>query len=30
MLDLQKTVKDLFYELKLIDGTELRLKRPTQ
>jgi hypothetical protein len=30
MLDLQKTVKEMFYDIKLIDGTELQLKRPKQ
>ena len=30
MLDLSKIYKDNYYEVKLIDGTELKLKRPTQ
>lgn len=30
MLDLTKIYKEKFYEIKLIDGTELKLKRPTQ
>lgn len=30
MLDLQKTVKEMFYDIKLIDGTELQLRRPKQ
>ena len=30
MLDLSKIYKDNYYEVRLIDGTELKLKRPTQ
>lgn len=30
MLDLSKLYKDKYYEVRLIDGTELKLKRPTQ
>jgi len=30
MLDLTKIYKEKYYEIKLIDGTELKLKRPTQ
>lgn len=30
MLDLSKIGKDKYYEVRLIDGTELKLNRPTQ
>ena len=30
MLDLQQAIKQAFYDIRLLDGTELHLKRPNQ